>query len=318
MKLLERFPILESRKTKPAFRVFLESSIAVCGALAITGVIALCHLYPRIPNISILYLLVVLGLASTCGFFAAVVASLTAVLSFDYFVVPPLYVFIMNRWEEWIALCIFLATALLTSQMAVVMRERAALALRQEREARILYELVRLTNSQEHVENLLSLVVESMIRVFASWGVHACGVLFFDESGALVLPVEASVENVGVNLTAEHRMTAVIAMTRGSMMEVRLPPPPDYEDTFKRFRLYSTIGPVTILRFIPLKVADQVLGVLCLRIQHPVSWFSTLERMQQEQNSAPSRMNIFWTFLEETASILERSHLRKTATSSAE
>ncbi|GAC1647185.1 MAG: hypothetical protein NVS4B12_14750 [Ktedonobacteraceae bacterium] len=229
-----------------------------------------------------------------------------------------MYMFTINHWEEWIALFILLATALLTRQLTVIMRERAALVQRHERDARILYEMIRLTNSQEHFEKLLELVVESMIRVFASWGVRACGVLFTDASGALVLPVEATLETTGMNLTPEQRMIAVVAMTKGCMMEVRIPPCPDYQDTVNRFSQYSTIGPVTILRFLPLKAADQVLGVLCLRIQHPVSWFSSVERMQQEQEASTSRMNIFWTFLEETASILELGHLRKTATSSTE
>ncbi len=318
MKIIERFPTLEGGATRRWYRVCLESVVAISGALTVTGLIDFFQLYPRIPNISILYLLVILGLASTFGLFAAVLASLMAVLSFDFFLVPPLYMFSINRWEEWIALCIFLVTALLTSQLTVVMRERAALAQRHEREARILYELIRLTNSQEHFENLLELVAESIIRVFASWGVRACGVLFTDASGTLTLPIEASLENIGVNLTPEQRMTAVVAMTKGRMLELRIPPSPDYEDTTNHFRQYSTIGPVTILRFLPLKVADQVLGVLCLRIQHPVSWFSSIERMQQEQASPTSRMNIFWTFLEETASILERGHLRKTTTSKIE
>ncbi len=33
-------------------------------------------------------------------------------LSFDFFLVPPLYTFVISRWEEWIALFVFLATAL--------------------------------------------------------------------------------------------------------------------------------------------------------------------------------------------------------------
>ncbi len=318
MNMIERIPTLEGRTAKRWLRILCESVLAVGGALAVTGLIDLFHLYPRIPNISILYLLVILGLASTSGLFAAVLASLTAFLSFDYFLVPPLYMFSINHWEEWIALFIFLATALLTSQLTVVMRERATLAQRHERETRILYELTRLTNSQEHFEVLLELVVESLIRVFASWGVRACGVLFTDASGTLTLPIEASLENTGVNLTPEQRMMAVAAMTKGCMLEMRIPPCPDYQDTVSRISQYSTIGAITILRFLPLKAADQVLGVLCLRIQHPVAWFSSIERMQQDQDASTSRMDIFWTFLEQTTSILERAHLHVTARSGTE
>ena len=67
--------------------------------------------------------------------------------------------------------------------------------------------------------------------------------------------------------------------------------------------------------FIPLKTADQVLGVLALHIQHPVPWFTTIERMQQEQVSSNSRIDFFWTFLEQATSILERARLRSSVAS---
>src|SRR5690348_8299384 len=72
-------------------RYCIDSLLAVAGALLVTGLLFLFKLYPRIPNISVAYLLVVLALASTRGMFAAVVASVVAFLSFDYFLVPPLF-----------------------------------------------------------------------------------------------------------------------------------------------------------------------------------------------------------------------------------
>jgi len=62
------------------------------------------HLYPRIPNISIVYLLVVITLASTRSQYAAILAAVVAFLSFDFFIVPPLYTFVMYHIEEWISL----------------------------------------------------------------------------------------------------------------------------------------------------------------------------------------------------------------------
>src|SRR5215471_18863217 len=109
--------------------------------MLVTGIIYTFHLYPRIPNISIVYLLVVMALASTRGRYAAILASLVAFLTFDYFLVPPLYVFTIARIEEWIALFVFLVTAILTSQLAVALRDRAEQASRGERETRILYDL---------------------------------------------------------------------------------------------------------------------------------------------------------------------------------
>src|SRR5947209_12922055 len=63
----------------------LDSVLAFGGAMLVTWVIYLFQLYPRIPNISIVYLLVVLALASTRGRYPATLASLVAFLAFDYF-----------------------------------------------------------------------------------------------------------------------------------------------------------------------------------------------------------------------------------------
>ena len=50
--------------------------LAFVGAMLVTMILFLFQLYPRIPNISIVYLLVVLTLASTRGRYAAILASL--------------------------------------------------------------------------------------------------------------------------------------------------------------------------------------------------------------------------------------------------
>src|SRR5271157_1703851 len=91
IQAVERIPTLEERKMFRWPRFLLESALAIGGALAVTGLISFFHLYPQIPNISVVYLLLILLLASTLVRYAAVLASVTAFLAFDYFLVPPLY-----------------------------------------------------------------------------------------------------------------------------------------------------------------------------------------------------------------------------------
>src|SRR5258706_16203563 len=125
MRAIERLSQLPVRTEKHWQQYLIDSLLAVGGTLAVTGIISAYHLYPTISNISIVYLLVILALASTRGRYAAILASVVAFLSFDFFLVPPLYVFTINRVEEWIALFVFLVTAILTSQLAVTLRQRA-------------------------------------------------------------------------------------------------------------------------------------------------------------------------------------------------
>ena len=305
---IERLPTLERERPINLSRVLVESVIALAGALLVTGIIYFFHLYPLIPNISFLYLPVILGLAITFGLYSAIIASVAAFLAFDYFLVPPLYVFTINRWEEWIALIIFVLTALLTSQLAIVLRQQTTLARRREREARILYELIRLTNSHEGFEEQVGILVESIVRVFAAWGVQKCALLQHGPDQTLVLPAEASLDNKELTLSEEQRSLVMEVLQQGVMREVRISPAPDFRDGASHVSRYSSIGPVTTLRFVPLKADDQVLGVVALQLQHPVPWFATIARMQQERSN--SRIDFFWTFLEQATSILERAQLR--------
>src|ERR1700730_10942416 len=185
MRAIEHIPQLPVRTEKSWQRYLIDGCLGVGGALAVTGIIYAYHLYPTIPNISIVYLLLILLLASTRGRFASLVASGVAFLSFDFFLVPPLYTFVISRWEEWIALFVFLATALITSQLAAVTRNSVEQARLREREARILYEAGRVINSTDRLDEQLDSIALSIVRVFSPWGVRECALLLFDENGIL-------------------------------------------------------------------------------------------------------------------------------------
>jgi two-component system sensor histidine kinase KdpD len=176
------------------FRYLLDSLLACTLAMLITMVIYLCHLYPRIPNISIIYLLMVQALACTRGRYAALLSSVVAFITFDLFLVPPLYILTVNRVEEWIALFVFLVTAILTSYLAVALRERAKQASRREYETRMLYNLIRVTHQEKEPEHQLRAIARIVVDVFSSWGVRDCAILQADASGGL--RVEASAFHV--------------------------------------------------------------------------------------------------------------------------
>src|SRR6266566_2022510 len=191
----ERIPTLEGKKMFRWPRFLLESVLAIGGSLV--------------------YLLVILVLASTLGRYAAVLASVTAFLAFDYFLVPPLYTFVIARWEEWIALFVFLVTALLTSQLSAVMRNRTDQAQQQVRETRILYELLRFSNTHERLEELLSVVAYTTVRAFSSWGVRACALLFLDEHETLTTMADTSSSTEPFTLSPDEFILATTTMTEG-------------------------------------------------------------------------------------------------------
>src|SRR5258706_3809520 len=126
MNVVEHVAAIEERKT-PTWRSFLyDTFLAIAGAMLITAIIFFLHLYPRIPNISFAYLLVVLALASTRGLYASILTSVTAFLSFDYYLVPPIYTFAIQRVVEWLALFFVLVVVIITAQFTTALRKHAA------------------------------------------------------------------------------------------------------------------------------------------------------------------------------------------------
>jgi two-component system sensor histidine kinase KdpD len=191
-ELVEHLPAIEERKTPTWRSVLYDTFLAIAGALLITAIIFFLHLYPRIPNISFAYLLVVLALASTRGLYASILTSVTAFLSFDYYLVPPIYTFTIQRVDEWLALFFFLAVSIITAQFATALQKRAEEARRREREMHILFDLVRVTNREDDLSKELSVVAHAFVDVFSSWGVRACSILLPDGSGVPIVRASAN------------------------------------------------------------------------------------------------------------------------------
>lgn len=297
-------------------RYLLDSGLAVIGALFITAIIAYWHLYPRIPNISIVYLLVVLALASTRGRYAAILASVVASLSFDYFIVPPLYIFTMYRIEEWVALGVFLIDAVLTGHLASALRQRAQQASRREYETRVLYDLVRETTREEQPQRQLEVIAHAIREVFASWGVQECLILQADEDGAIQLPTD----NKQMALSPTVQAAAQWAMQHQQRVILPDEAAQPFTTRFVRRVLTSLHTGASKLHrslyFLPLLVGQHSVGVLYLRVSgqpDSIKASEQLERLeQQEERSAQShnQSQFFSTFLQQAATLIERGRLR--------
>jgi two-component system, OmpR family, sensor histidine kinase KdpD len=292
-----------------------DSLLAFAGSMLITGIIAVWQLYPRIPNISIIYLLVVLTLASTRGRYAATLASLVAFLSFDFFLVPPLYVFTISRVEEWIALFIFLVTAILTSQLAVALRNQAKEARTREQQTRILYDLVNVINREEEPKHQLNAITRAVVEVFSGWGVKDCVLLQPDATGVLNVQASSSEPVERVTLSADEQATAAWVVAHGGIMDLS-------QDTSTTPSRHSTqhivvrstaTGRAThrSLRFIPLTLGQKVQGVLRLRLLDDARALPQKKLAGEDLARSPAPTAFFWTFLNQVAALVERARLQQ-------
>src|SRR5258708_2259087 len=199
MKQVKRISSLEA-KVKPRWSHYLsDSALAIGGVTLITSVIAVAHLYPRIPTIAFVYLLLVLALASTRGLYAAILTSLLAFLCFDFFFFPPPYTFLVVKAEDLLTLVVFLTTAIITGQLASALRQRAEQARGREREIRLLYEQAQELAALQERQRLARELHDSV-----SQALYGIGLWPYTALEALERDPEKALASIDYDLTLPH------------------------------------------------------------------------------------------------------------------
>jgi two-component system sensor histidine kinase KdpD len=113
---------------------------ALLGTAAVTALLVPFRELINSTPIALAYLLLVLFVALFWGSGPALVASVVAVLCFNFFFLPPLYTLDIAHPENWIALFTFFTTALAVGQLSAREKRRAEEAKRGEREIERLYQ----------------------------------------------------------------------------------------------------------------------------------------------------------------------------------
>jgi len=212
----------------------------------------------NLANASMLYLFAVLATAVIFGRGPAVFAAIAAFLTFDWFFVQPLHQFTVSDPEEWISLLLFMLTATITGQLAAGQRERRREAEEREREAVVLYDVVRLM-SESRLEDALASVAE---RLRVELHVPALAVEFWRPTGELV-----RVGSGDANGIDEIYRSA----TPAHVLHTGRPPSSDEHATPGRWvRIVPTLRSKTESRnsskigVVPIKVGERRLGALVL------------------------------------------------------
>lgn len=116
--------------------------VSVAGVIAATAALKLLGESINPTTVALVYLLLVLFVATAWGSRPAILASLLGVSSFNFFFLTPVGTFRINDQENWIALFAFLVTAVTAGQLSASARRRAEEAESARREVeRLYYEL---------------------------------------------------------------------------------------------------------------------------------------------------------------------------------
>ena len=137
----------------------------------------------QVTNIALLYLLVVLLIATTIGMGPAIMASVLAFLGFNFFFVEPLHSFRVTDPQDDLRLLTFLVVAIIGSSMAGRVREQANAAARNARELAALYDFSQKISAEVDLDRILPLVAQTITQLL---NVPACSVLLYDSGGRLI------------------------------------------------------------------------------------------------------------------------------------
>ncbi len=134
---------------------------ALAAVALVSGCLGLLTDRVNTDNLSMLYLIPVLAVATAFGSGPAVLASMAAFLTFNWFFIQPLYTLNVADPQQWLALLLFLLTSVVTGQLAAGQRSRARQAQRRERDAMVLYDVARLM-SEPDLSQALHAVAEKL------------------------------------------------------------------------------------------------------------------------------------------------------------
>ena len=112
------------------------------------------------------YLVAILMIATTWGLVESTIASVAAMLCFNYFFLPPIGTFTIADPQNWVALFAFLATSLTASQLSARAKRRTKEALDRQHEIERLYSLSRALLLTDAVRPLAKQIVEHIAHVF--------------------------------------------------------------------------------------------------------------------------------------------------------
>lgn len=229
--------------------------------------------YFDVLNLVMVYLLGVILVASRTGLGPSITASILAVLTFDFFLVPPRFTFAVSDLQYLATFVVMLTIAVTVSSLTVRNRAQADAALLRERRTDALYAMSREFAATSSKERLAEIAAQHIGEIFDS----QVAVLMRGADGRLV-SLLAGPHSFALDAPAQQAAEWVYANKRAAGLET---------DMF----------PNIAALFLPLTASRKTIGVLAVQ---PAQANYFLSR---------DRMDLLETFANQTALALERARL---------
>jgi len=149
--------------TMPKASSLREAALSALGFVTLTALIGKgIDLFVDLPNISLLFLLAVLGASVVGGYAAAFLAAALSALAYNFFFIDPIHTFTIAAPHEVFALFIFLAVAMIAGGFASRIREQAEVARYRATALQSLYDFSRKLASTAKGEDAIWLAVSQL------------------------------------------------------------------------------------------------------------------------------------------------------------
>lgn len=230
-------------------------------------------------NLVMLYLAVVVVAAVYLGRGPAILASVLSVLAFDFFLISPRLTFVVGDTEYLLTFAGLLIVGVIISTLTARAREQADAAMQRETETAALYELSRDLAAALGRDDILQTVTQHVEHTFGRDVV----ILLPSESGVDRLEIAAA--SARLELPEDELAVADWVYRRGE---------PAGRNT--------TTLPASNLRYLPLKTARGIIGVL-----------GVVGPEQPQRHLTPEQRRLMDTFASQVALALERAQLAEQA-----
>jgi two-component system sensor histidine kinase KdpD len=117
-------------------------------------------------TVALFFLLAILAVSAVWGMAVSVLMSVAAILSFNYFFLPPVGTFTVSDPQNWVALFAFLVTSITGSRLSSRIRHEADIANRRRREIEHLYAFSQKLLGEGNVIQLMNAIPNHIVDAF--------------------------------------------------------------------------------------------------------------------------------------------------------
>jgi two-component system, OmpR family, sensor histidine kinase KdpD len=141
---------------------FATSCVIVAGiTFAYTHVIRVNQ-----TTVALSFLLAILAVSAVWGMAVSVVMSIAAMLTFNFYFLPPTHTFTISDPQNWVALGAFLFTSIMGSQLSARIRKEADEAINRRREIERLYKFSQKLLGEGNVLQLMNAIPDYIVESF--------------------------------------------------------------------------------------------------------------------------------------------------------